>query len=379
MRKYNLGLIGFGGFGQFLRHCWLDNPHVAVVAAADVNPPPALPDGFTFYNDWKQLLQDPALDIVAIATPPDTHTTIAAAALRANKHVLLEKPLATRVEDARRLLALQARSDRVLAVDFMLRCHPFVRLLKDWVGTGVLGRLRRVLVENYAQDESLPAGHWFWDKSRSGGILIEHGVHFIDLVNYISGSVPRPVHGLRHGRSDRQEDQVLAAVEYEDGLIATHYHDFSRPGFFEATTIRLVFDLAELTLRGWIPLTGEVTALVNDTIREALAGLPNLQILSDQPIAAVSDISRPEGWGATAAPAGHTKGIISGGRTYRVQNLVRGSFKLTKTKQQVYADLVNAVLDDVVATIAQPGHRPFITPAEALSNLEIAAAAQKAG
>ena len=345
-------------------------------AIADLNPSVCNEKSLIYYSNWQALLADESIDIVVIATPPATHAEIALAALEHNKHIILEKPISICTVDAQKIAKLHQQSDRVLVIDFMLRFHPVIRLLKDWAAVRPFGRLRRVLVENYAQDEGLPAEHWFWDKKLSGGILIEHGVHFIDLVNFITGAIPIDITGTKFERSPSQEDQVLANVCYDNGVIATHYHDFSRPGFFESTTLKFIFDLAEIETTGWIPLSGQVKALVNDHTAPLLENLPGFTVTNQQPIKAIKDDSRPEGWGnPDSASTSDKKTISSGGSEYSLTHLITGDFQLGKTKEEVYCQLVNEVLDNVIANIMDRSVPVFITLDEAIMSIQIAEAA----
>jgi predicted dehydrogenase len=109
--------------------------------------------------------------------------------LNAGKHVFCEKPLATTLADAEAVLQRAGELRGVLSVDYIMRTNPLYRLIKQLSGlhTGeqpVLGDLRRCSLENYAADENLGGDHWFWDQNVSGGIFIEHGVHFFDLFGW---------------------------------------------------------------------------------------------------------------------------------------------------------------------------------------------------
>ena len=379
MKKLQLGIIGYGGFGQFLHNSWQENKKINIIAVSDLSSKASIDKKLEFYPDWRQLVANPEIDIVAIATPPDTHPEIAIEAIENQKHVILEKPLAINLTDAQKIKTAQAISGSILVVDFMLRFHPLIVQLKKWTQSQIFGRLRRTYVENYAQDDCLPIEHWFWNKNQSGGILIEHGVHFIDLVNFISGSPAIKIKGLGHSRNKSQEDQVMACILHRNGLIATHYHDFSRPGFFETTSIRLVYDLAQIDLFGWIPLKGEFSILINSDSITELEKLPGLKITQNIPIDKAADNSRPSGWGQTDGENNlSSTRLVSGGKRYQVNRHIKGTFNLAKTKQKVYSDLLNTVLDDVVCSIEEPSHKPFITINEAITSLKIALAAAAA-
>jgi predicted dehydrogenase len=91
--------------------------------------------------DWKDLVNDPGVDVVAISTPVSTHFEIAMTALRAGKHVLVEKPMAMRVEECERLIEEAERRRLVLMVDHTFVYTPAVRKVRDLVREGLLGDL----------------------------------------------------------------------------------------------------------------------------------------------------------------------------------------------------------------------------------------------
>lgn len=390
MQPLSVGLVGYGGFGAFLHHAWNGTGGVAVRAVADADPS-RRPADVRFYTRWQDLVADAGVDLVAIATPPASHAEIACAAMEAGKHVLVEKPLATTHADALRIRDARDRTGRVAAVDYMMRFNPVVEALHAWARSGCFGRLRRVVVENYAQDESLGPGHWFWDPAASGGILVEHAVHFIDVVHGCTAARPVRVDGIALRRGTGQEDRVMATVVYEDGLVASHFHAFSRPGFFEQTTQRFVFDLAQVDVEGWIPLSGRVSALVasgtetsgTETSGTEASGteselnrLPGFTPARRAGLDALPDVSRPEGWGDV--PRGDRRLIRSGGEPYTVDALVEGTFAVPTSKSVAYADALRALMRDVAAAVRAPSHRLRAGLEEGLSSLSVALAATEA-
>lgn len=373
MHPISIGIVGYGGFGRFLHAAWERRETVSVQAVADADPARHTSQ-VRCYTRWEDLVADPDVTLVAVATPPATHAAIACAAMAAGKHVLIEKPLATTRDDAERILRVRDQTRRVAAVDYMLRFNPVVEALHAWSRSGCFGRLRRVVVENYAQDESLPATHWFWDPAQSGGILVEHAVHFIDIVNGCTPARPVRVDGLGLRRNAGQEDRMMATVVYEDGLVASHYHAFSRPGFFEQTTQRYVFDLVQIEVEGWIPLTGRVSALVSEETRPELERLPGFVAARSTGIDTLPDVSRPEGWGLVAHSAAQpgARTLHSGGVAYTVDRLVEGAFAVPLSKSEAYAAALRALLSNVVAAIHDPTV-PLRAPLEAgLESLAIA-------
>jgi len=372
MNKHNLGIIGYGGFGQFLYSTLKEHEFINICAIADIIPPQTKLKSVTFFNDWKELLSKPEIEIVSIATPPVSHAEIACAALGSGKHVLIEKPLATTLSDAKKIIQAQEKSGKVAMVDFMLRFNPLVETIQKLSQIGCFGELRRVVIENYAQDEQLPPDHWFWDKSISGGILVEHGVHFFDLVNFLTSSTPKDIEGFSHRRNQNLEDRFLVSIIYENGLMATYYHSFTRPGFFENTNIRLIWDLAEIELEGWIPLSGNITTLCNAKSEEVLGQFPNLSISKKTPIKDIHDTSRPEGWASRKDLSRPADMIYSSGKEYLVDTLISGSFGLNLEKFDVYSNSVRALMTDFLQAVENPDYQQRITLKEGLQSLRIA-------
>ena len=350
MKIYNIGIVGYGGYGQFIYNAILNHKSAKVIAISDLNEPSTTPRSAKYYAEYKDLLLNNDIDIVWIATPPNTHTDLAISALQTGKHVLVEKPMAISFEDCQRIIEVANQENKHIAVDFMLRSHPFIQTIKRWYRENVFGNLRRVFVENYAQDELLSKSHWFWDKSKSGGILIEHGIHFIDIVNYICNSKPTNISGYGFGRNEKQEDQVICNINYENNVITTHYHDFSRPGFFEETAITFVFDLGKIILNGWIPLQAEILVLINKSTMWKIQQTPNIHIYDKQLITNIENVSRPKGWGNVYKTPNQSQ-IKSGGNNYTVDRLCRATLKLTSEKDNTYQQLIRQMFDDFTVSV----------------------------
>jgi len=358
MRVFNIGIIGYGGFGKFLHNAWSSLDNVRIIAIVDKNAAAlqALEDVKTF-TDWRDLLREKDIDAIAIVTEPSTHEEIATACMEAGKHVLIEKPLSIELAAAEKIIQTRDQTGAVAAIDFIMRFNPLLKSIQKLTQQGVFGKLRRVAIENYAQDEQLPPEHWFWHPERSGGILIEHAVHFIDLVHFFAPAKILKVNGLKHNRNPQQEDQIMANVLYEGGLIASHYHSFARPGFFETTQIKLAYDLTDIELQGWIPLAGTLKALVNPQTKKALLDNPLFELIDSTPIENASDESRPKGWGISGNANNSSRNTVrSGGVSYEVNEVITGKFQLRQSKQEVYVHCVRASLLDLLSKIENAGH-----------------------
>jgi predicted dehydrogenase len=375
MKKYRIGIIGYGGFGKFLHHWWDKLDNVEIVAISDYKLNGDDFENCKFYKSWKELINADEIDIVSIVTPPAFHVEMACATMRANKHVLLEKPIAITNEGAQEILQVQKETGKIIVVDHMLRYNPIVKAFAQISKNGSFGKLRHVVISNYAQDSSLSQDHWFWDKKLSGGIFVEHGVHFIDIVNALTTQKYKQVFGCSHNRNEKQQDQVSAMVLYNGGLIASHYHSFSSPGFFEQTTIRLKYDLAKIEIEGWIPMKGTIQALINESTKDQLNVIPGWKMDNLDSINNLEDISRPEGWGDSSTTAA-TK-TYCGGIGYDVGERASGTFEIPKTKAQVYGECLQSILLDLVAKIEDKDHVLRVSIEDAQESLKIAILASK--
>jgi predicted dehydrogenase len=348
-----LGIIGYGGFGRFLHQAWNDVPGVHVAAVADSDCTDFGQSDARSYRSVDDLLDDADVDLVSIATRPSSHASLACKAMDAGKHVLIEKPLALSVEDARLVIETRNRTGMVATVNHMQRFNPMAVWVADITRNDWFGPLVRVDVENIAQDETLPADHWFWDRHESGGILVEHAVHFIDLVHFWHRYPAVSVKGSSSRRNRQQEDRVLALIKHEDGLLATHYHAFCRPGFFERTDIRLTFALGDIVLKGWIPLECSFDVLLRRETETALGELSNASL------------------NVEAFEAGG-RNIRSSGKTYEVTGRCSGTWRLGESKALTYRNQVQAILEDVVRAIQAPGHRLRVSLEDGLEAVRIA-------
>jgi predicted dehydrogenase len=142
------------------------------------------------YEDLDQLLEDASVDVVHVCTPNHLHAPIALAALEAGKHVVCEKPLATDVPGAERLVATAERTGRVGTVPFVYRFHPMVREARAMVRAGEVGRIA-VAHGSYLQDWLLDAAddNWRVDADLGGPTRAfgDIGSHWCDLLEFVTG------------------------------------------------------------------------------------------------------------------------------------------------------------------------------------------------
>jgi predicted dehydrogenase len=161
------------------------------------------------------LLNDPSLDAVVLATPVPTHADLAGRVLDAGKHCFVEKPLATTAADAERAVAAAARADRILMVGHLLEYHPGLRALKELADSGELGDEIFYIYGNRLNLGKLRADE---------NALWSLGAHDVSVVLTLAQG--DPVEISAHGESyvrDGVEDVVFCFLRFASGLVA-HLH-----------------------------------------------------------------------------------------------------------------------------------------------------------
>jgi len=358
-----LGVVGASGFARF---CLEQYRNVAEVRPARVwSRTPANARAFAeatgvaAAGSLDELLSDPGIDLVHIATTPDTHGELGERALAAGKHVLLEKPIATDAEAGRRLIRAAAQRGRVLAVNHMMRYGPLVKPMARLVESYVLGSPLRGMMTNRAGDSGLAADHWFWDVERSGGIFVEHGVHFFDLLNAWLGEGEVRWAGQWNRGGSSIIDQVAADLDYGPETSVNHYIGFTQADDLDVQDLRLIFERGEVRLVGWIAAELTIDAAVDDAQVEQLASL--------FPGSAVETLKRYDGGRPTQRRRG---------RDERVDRMVRLTWRADEDKQTLYGRACADLMRDMVRAIDDANHVMRVTAEDAQAALEAALAAR---
>jgi predicted dehydrogenase len=206
-------------------------------------------------RNFEDLLDMDDIDVVAIATPPSSHAVLGIQVMESGMDLIVEKPIATTLEDADALIDARDTTGRVATVDHVLRFNPLVMAVTGLARANMMGAFRSLVVVNHADRTQIPPSHWFWDEATSGGILVEHGVHFFDLAAEMAGSPGVETCGM--SLSD-PPNGAMALVRHESGSVSTNLHVFDRTAETESTTIDVGFDAGSLRLIGWMPLNAEL-------------------------------------------------------------------------------------------------------------------------
>lgn len=145
-----------------------------------------------YATSWQEVIDDPTIDVVDIATPNHLHAEIAIAAAEAGKHVICEKPLAPSAADAKRMLDAVERAGVVSAVAFNYRRTPAVALAKKYIDEGAIGTIlnfRGTYLQDWSADPDSPLSWRFQKKIAGSGAVGDIGSHVVDLARYLVGEI----------------------------------------------------------------------------------------------------------------------------------------------------------------------------------------------
>jgi predicted dehydrogenase len=218
--QLRVGVVGLGYWGPNLARNFSAIPGCQLAYLCDADP--AARDrlvrqfpGATPAADLDELLADPALDAVVLATPVPTHAELAVRVLEAGKHCFVEKPLALTAADAERAVAAASAAGRLLMVGHLLEYHPGVRALKELSDAGELGDEIYYIYGNRLNLGKLRADE---------NALWSLGAHDVSVLLYLADE--EPIEAVAHGESyvrSGVEDVVFCFLRFPSGLTA-HLH-----------------------------------------------------------------------------------------------------------------------------------------------------------
>lgn len=251
VRTIGVGVIGAGWLGDVharawarLRHHYADlgvTPRFAAVAdsVAGARSAAQARHGFaSAYADWRDLIADPAVDVVSVTAPNAFHREIGVAVAEAGKHLWIEKPVGLNSQDARAVAEAVAAVGVCATVGFNYRAVPAVAHLKEVVGSGQIGTPTHARVNLFTDYAAHPLGALTWRytlEAGGHGVLGDLASHAVDLVRFVVGDLDRlvaetavflpkrPVLGpnsTTYGHGLGEADAVMGEVENEDYVAA---------------------------------------------------------------------------------------------------------------------------------------------------------------
>jgi predicted dehydrogenase len=233
------------------------------------------------YSNYEDLLSDPAIEAVVIATPHFLHHPQTLAALRAGKHVFVEKPIATTIAEAEEMLQVSRETGRVLAVGHQGRHTGGIKRIKAMLTAGELGTIATVVVvQGYPHALFRTSDDWRKTETAvPGGQLDELGVHYFDVLQFLFGPVRRVTGFVQCPTPEAPPDSATVALQFADGLVANYTTYASSVGMSRMfiLTSKGAFELNRMGQDActWQPISDLATA--------RLGGLPVQSVKFDGP------------------------------------------------------------------------------------------------
>lgn len=238
-------VVGLGNMGTSHANAYhnMDGFEVAGLMSRSIKSRTDIPDhlqGYPLYEDFDTAMAEAEPDGVSINSWPNTHADYALRAMDAGAHVFMEKPIATNIEDAEKVVAKAREKNRKLVLGYILRVHPswmkFIEVGKT-LGKPLVMRL------NLNQQSSGPA--WAWHKNLIDSLIpiVDCGVHYVDVMCQLTGAKPVRVHGIGASlwADAAQQNYGHLHVTFDDGSV----------GWYEA---------------GWGPMMSEEAFFVKDVV-----------------------------------------------------------------------------------------------------------------
>ncbi len=201
-------------------------------------------------TDTESVLSDAAVNAVVITTRHDSHAGLVIAALKAGKHVFVEKPLCVTFAELAEIEAAASASPGQVMVGFNRRFAPQVQRMKSLV-SGVGGPKALVMTVNAG---AIPVEHWTQDKEIGGGRIVGEACHFIDLLRFLVGA---PIAEWRRMDMDsRSQDTVTLQLSFADGSIGTVHYFANGPKSFPKERLEVFAGGRALQLDNFRKLTG---------------------------------------------------------------------------------------------------------------------------
>lgn len=214
------GVIGIGAMGQHHVRIYNEMEQVELVGISDVSRSRVHElagfYGIEGFTDHRQLLEQD-LDVVSIVVPTTLHTPIGMDAIDAGAHILMEKPIADSLENAQRLSNAAKEAKVKLMVGHIERFNPAVMRLKEIIDSGTLGKIVSISTRRVGP---------YNPRIRDVGVILDIGVHDIDVISYLYGMKVNEVYAIAGADIHSMEDHAAIMLRFDhefSGLVETNW------------------------------------------------------------------------------------------------------------------------------------------------------------
>jgi myo-inositol 2-dehydrogenase/D-chiro-inositol 1-dehydrogenase len=228
MKNVRFGLIGYGAWGSHHARAIAQTQGAQLAAIASRSDTSrsaaqAAHPGARIYADYRTLLEQEELEVVDVVLPTDLHYPVAKAVLESRRHLLLEKPMAARLDHCDELIALAQANGLHLAIGFELRHSSLWGKVHELIAAGAVGEPLYLLIELWRRPYRLGSEGWRYDINRVGNWILEEPIHFFDLARWYLPGEPVSVYARANSRqADHPElqDNFSAVLNFSSGAYA---------------------------------------------------------------------------------------------------------------------------------------------------------------
>ncbi len=215
---HDIAIVGYGYWGPNLLRTFINIPDCTVRYCCDIDEKNLqevkrrYPHVLTT-TDFKEIISDSNIDGVVLATPTNSHFLLAQQAINAGKDVLVEKPMSTTSQEARKLVSLAQKTKRILMVDYVLLFSPAVLKIKELIDKGEIGEIL------YIDSTRTNLGLF----QKDSNVIFDLASHEFSIVQFILGTKPTKVSATGKSHINDQVDVAYITAEYQKNIIA-HVH-----------------------------------------------------------------------------------------------------------------------------------------------------------
>jgi UDP-N-acetylglucosamine 3-dehydrogenase len=232
--KFRVGVIGCGAIADRLHvpdYATCEHAEVVALCDADVKRARAVADHWApnaaVHSDHNAMLRDENLDAVSVCLPNFLHASVTIDALKAGCHVLVEKPMAASLDEAKAMVAAAKKAKKLLMVNQSQRLLPAHIKAKEVLASGLLGKILQVngMFGHRGPEHWSPTGKWFFNKKHARfGAMADLGVHKADIIRFMSGREVSEVSafvGNLEKKNSSVDDNFCACFQFEGGGMGT--------------------------------------------------------------------------------------------------------------------------------------------------------------
>jgi predicted dehydrogenase len=224
MKTINWGILGPGNIARAFAEGIKDVPDAKIVAVGSHSHERSREFATEYgiekaYGSYEELVNDPAVDVIYVATPHPFHKENTLLCLKAGKAVLCEKPFALNARDAQEVVDFARQKGLFLMEAMWTRFVPTVVKLREWISEGKIGEIRRIDSDFTFRVELDPKNRLF-NLALGGGALLDVGIYPVSFVAMILGTNPVKIESMAHIGETGVDEQFVSLFQYSGGAIA---------------------------------------------------------------------------------------------------------------------------------------------------------------